>query len=159
MGRPPKPGEVRPPRKGNQGRKPGPFQHGYSMRLSAKGHAALIAERKALQELVDRGQISALEASYSVIFDRALLSHYARSGTAAGAAEDEAYLLDLRSRWRSEAPAPAPTASSTDLRAMVRAELASALQGELPGLLRELALAGKPAAKPKTKAAAKKPKK
>ena len=43
---------------------------------------------------------------------------------------------------------------------MVRAELASALQGELPGLLRELAAAGKPAAKPTAKKpAAKKPKK
>lgn len=139
MGRPPKPGEVRPPRKGPQGRLPGPFQRALSLRLTERGYQTLVAERRALQQQVEEGLLTALEASFSVVVERALLSHAARAQTPAGKAEDEQFLADLRARWRSDSPAPALLDPTTDLREMVRQELAKALQGEIPEILKALA--------------------
>ncbi|WLT30638.1 hypothetical protein [Geothrix sp. PMB-07] len=116
-----------------------------------------MAERKALQDLVDRGEISQAECSYSYILERALTQHAARANTAEGKAADLAFLADLRKRWQTESPKPMPLASSmgtADIKALVRQELASALQSELPGILQAIADgAGKAA-----KAPAKKPK-
>lgn len=145
MGRPPKPGEPRPVRKGPQGRIPGPFQRPLSLRLTDRGYQVLIAERRALQEQVDLGLKTAQEASFSVIVEKALLSHAARAQTPAGKAEDERFFADLRARWKAESPAPAPFVEPVDLRELVRQELAKAIHGELPSILQAIANEAAPA--------------
>jgi len=51
MPRPPRPGEVRPPKEHPQGRKLTAWQKPVSLRLTERGWKITIAERKALQEL------------------------------------------------------------------------------------------------------------
>lgn len=143
MGRPPKPGQEPTPRANPQGRIAGPFRHAYSARLTKRGWDALVAERKVMQDQVDRGEISPAECSYSHILERALLQHHAHANTAEGKAADLVYLQDLRNRWKAESPI-SPTAvvqppSPTDIQALVRRELASALQSGLPGILQAIA--------------------
>lgn len=157
MGRPPKPGQARPPKEHPQGRKLTAWQKPVSIRLTERGWKILVAERKALLEQVEAGVLAPTEASFSVVVERALESHASRALTTEGQAEDAAFMRRIRARWYLDAPdeEPASTkpAQSTDVRALVRSELAKALQSELPGILQALAgqAAPAPVKKPRKK--------